>query len=135
MYAPNNARERVVFFNFLRSYVEVDRVVVLMGDFNCVCDEHDRTAPTTYSESSTSVLKEIIDSCGLEDVGALCASRNTLRYTHFQNTSHARLDRIYISVEALRHAHCYRVQPISFTDHCLVSVRIGRKGGKPSKFS
>lgn len=58
-----------------------------------------------------------------------------MRYTHFHNTTHARLDRIYISVEALRHAHCYRVQPISFTDHSLVSVSIGRKERKPSRFN
>ncbi|CAN8031707.1 unnamed protein product, partial [Ixodes persulcatus] len=35
IYAPNRVDERLLFFEFLDKYVQTDRSVILMGDFNC----------------------------------------------------------------------------------------------------
>ncbi|MDD9361355.1 MAG: hypothetical protein PV344_00245, partial [Anaplasma sp.] len=134
VYAPNNAGDREQFFQFLRSYLDCDRAVVLMGDFNCVCDERDKSSQSVISDSSVSVLKDMIDSCGLDDVGASCAPTHCLRYTHFQVSSHARLDRIYLSCDMLQQAHDYSVQPVFFSDHCLVTFKVGKKESAASKF-
>ena len=105
-----------------------------MGDFNCVCDERDKSSQTAISDSSVSVLKDMIVSCGLDDVGASCAPTHCLRYTHFQASSHARLDRFYLSCDMLQQVHDYSVQPLFFTDHCLVTFKMGKKEGAASKF-
>lgn len=135
VYAPNKVREREQFFQFLRSYLECDKVVVLMGDFNCVCDESDRSSGKVDIDSSASVLKDITEGNGLDDVGALLAGKTAFRYTHFQASSHARLDRIYISSDIIRQVHGYDVKPVFFTDHCLVTVKVGEKRTAHSKFN
>lgn len=68
------------------------------------------------------------------DIGALCSRRHDFSYTHFQNAAHTHLDLIYASVGVLRAAHNYCVQPIFFTDHCFVSVKVGRKENPTSRF-
>ncbi|XP_042144937.1 uncharacterized protein LOC120837149 [Ixodes scapularis] len=51
----------------------------------------------------------------------ICVSQ----YTHFQGTSHARLDRIYVSGDIINSMSNYQVKPVFFSDHCLVSVCFG----------
>lgn len=58
----------------------------------------------------------------------------TPRYTHFQGNSHARLDRVYLSLGLSPVCDAYRVIPVSFSDHCLVSLTIGMFAKRQSSF-
>ncbi|KAG0415131.1 hypothetical protein HPB47_007703 [Ixodes persulcatus] len=51
----------------------------------------------------------MIVSCGLDDVDTSFAPPHCLNYTHLQASSHARLDRIYLSCDILQQAHEYDV--------------------------
>lgn len=135
IYAPNNGTERAAFFRGLRQYVECDKICVLLGDFNCVCEPADRSNDATREDSSVRYLKEIVEDNDLSDVGRFPAHSSQLRYTHFHASSHARLDRIYVSYEAIPVVSNYVVKPISFTDHCLVKVTLGKFKKRKNKFN
>lgn len=62
----------------------------------------------------------------LEDV-ARCVTRGNVQFTHFQDQSHARLDRAYISLDLVLLCTLYVVQPVSFSDHALVTITLGKK--------
>lgn len=124
-YAPNCISEREEFFRQLLPFLETDRNVILLGDFNCVCEASDRSSKSVYIDRSAHFLEDMVDDHYLVDVGKLKVSEGSLKYTRFQGPSHARLDRIYISVVLSKHIHKYRVKPVSFSDHCLVTLQIG----------
>lgn len=65
------------------------------------------------------MLKNIICENNLFDV-ADCSTSNTFQYTHFQNMSQARLDRIYTSDEFDFSPSRYTVTPVAFSDHSMV---------------
>lgn len=71
----------------------------------------------------------------LEDVPRSRANRDTLRFTHFQKSSNARLDRIYMSAEVITNISSYVVKPLFFTVHCLVTVTLGNYKQPKNKFS
>lgn len=123
VYAFNDSRMRLSFFNDLAKFLDTDRSVVLFGDFNCVCHPADRVKPFTTRDSSVEALISLVSNYSLLDVGACRDTR--VQYTHFQGSSHARLDRIYISNFLRDQISGYNVLPIVFSDHCLVTVRFG----------
>ncbi|SCV66134.1 hypothetical protein ANAPC5_01332 [Anaplasma phagocytophilum] len=135
VYSLKNVGDRKQVFQFLHSYVDCERTVVLMGDFNCVCDESDKSSQTAVSDSNLSVLRNMVISCGQEDVGASCALTHSLRYTHFHASSQARLDRIYLSCDMLQQVRDYSVQSVFFLDRCLVGFKVGKKESAASKFN
>lgn len=124
LYAPVNCRERNSFFISLGNFLRTQRKILLMGDFNCVCSEQDRSKPRSRFDQSAATLCDLVHDNGLVDVGQEKGS--AMHFTHFQCTSNARLDRIYISSEEMPSISDYIVRPIFFTDHCMVSVCIGR---------
>lgn len=65
-----------------------------MGDFNCVCSEYDRSRPAARYDRSAATLADLVHEHGLIDVGQMKGS--AVHFTHFQCSSNARLDRIYI---------------------------------------
>lgn len=97
-----------------------------MGDFNCVCSEDDRSTGNRRYDSSTGVLSDLISEYGLVDIGSTKGS--TVHFAHFNPFSSARLDRTYISTVKCSIVRDYVVRPIFFTDHCMVSVRVGPRG-------
>lgn len=101
VYAPNRANERTVFFEFLKSYLQSDKVVVLMGDFNCVCSPEDRASTRENRDISAEMLIELLQEHCLEDVARARAIRGRLHFTYYQRASHSRLDRIYVSTEVI----------------------------------
>lgn len=135
VYAPNRANERKVFFEFLVPYFQCDRVVVVMGDFNCVCSPEDRASPRDYRDISAEVLTEALEQHFLEDVARARAIRDRLQFTYFQRASQSRLDRIYVSAEAISSTTDYSVTPLFFTDHCLVSVTLGKTKPRRNRFN
>lgn len=135
IYAPTRVQERRDFFEEIRKYCSGDRYIVLMGDFNCVCSARDKTSCTPYRDVSTTLLCEMVNDLGLEDVGECVGSGIDVQYTHFQGASHARLDRAYISAELLPWCCDYSVHSVSFSDHCVVSFCLGSKKENRSKFT
>lgn len=129
VYAPTKVNDRKLFFLSLAPLLNTDRDLIVLGDFNCVCDTRDHSYITNRYDASASSLQQIVNDNNLIDVGAYVPA--SVRFTHFQGVSHARLDRVYISVNLWSHIHNYAVKPIFFTDHCLVAVSWGpRKFGK-----
>lgn len=131
VYAPNNCTCRKVFFESIRSYLECERKVVLLGDFNCVCDPTDRSSRMSHSDSSAKYLKEMTTQFCLQDIANSQRTVPSLRFTHFQSARHARLDRAYVSIELLTGYDDYHVLPVFFSDHALVSFIIGGQFKKP----
>lgn len=66
----------------------------------------------------------------MEDIGSVFTSGARHQYTHFQHSSHARLDRLYVSLELVPLCATYEVKPVSFSDHCLVISAFGKKENK-----
>lgn len=135
VYAPTRVEERRIFFDGIRHYCNCDRLLIFLGDFNCVCSSGDKTSSTAYSDSSTASLSATVNECGLDDVGECLRSGREVKFTHFQGSSHARLDRLYVSLELLPLCCEYSVRAVSFSDHCLVSACINGHKEKKNSFS
>lgn len=135
VYAPNDVNSRVQFFNHLRSYLVCDRLVVLLGDFNCVCDLNDRTPTRPHLDRSEQLLLEVVEEGGLLDVANFQTGTKLIQFTHFQRASHARLDRLYCSIELIQLLNAYTVEPVLFTDHCMVAITIGQKRRKHKRIN
>lgn len=131
LYAPNETNARKKFFQRIYSFLDCQRKLVMLGDFNCVCDARDRSSRTRHSDSSTRILNEMTTEFTLQDVAKYQSYAN-LWFTHFQSTSHARLDRVYVSIELLTGFDDYNVLPVYFSDHALVSFVVGGKKMKSS---
>lgn len=134
LYAPTQVQERKEFFEKLDVYLECERKLILAGDFNCVCSGCDKTSSRPYNDASTAVLIDVLAKAQLEDVGeCLCCGKGVM-FTHFQRTSHARLDRVYVSAEVVPSCHDYKVTPVSFSDHCVVSFCMGKQKRNTKSF-
>ncbi|KAH9367287.1 hypothetical protein HPB48_017216 [Haemaphysalis longicornis] len=123
-------RRKKVFFEELRPWLDTERALVLLGDFNCVCSARDKSSGTPYRDGSTIALNGVTADFGLEDVGNMLKCKTQIQFTHFQGTSHARLDRAYVSLELAPECSEYSVTPVPFSDHCLVSFLIGKRNNK-----
>lgn len=135
LYAPTDGAQRLEFFCRVGYYCNTDRLLIILGDFNCVCSARDKTGNTPYREASTIKLADIINDYALEDVGECISSGHGVQFTHFQGLSHARLDRAYVSLDIVPLCTDYCVNPLSFTDHCLVMFTIGSRKGRKRKFN
>lgn len=134
IYAPNKIHEREEFFQDIETYLNCEKHVMLLGDFNCVCAREDRIGGFGQKDRSAEFLYEMLEGHEMEDVAHIASKENCLRFTHFQGASHARLDRAYVSLNLVSMCSNYSVKDVSFSDHCLVSFVVGgRKEDK--KFS
>ncbi|KAM7291028.1 hypothetical protein ISCGN_027603 [Ixodes scapularis] len=123
VFAPNDIAERKEFFIALREYVDTPCKTVLAGDFNCVLHAAD-CSRGLRSDVSRGELRKLLRDFDLQDVQE-CAAGPCLEYTHWQGSSHARLDRVYVSSELAAGSSAYDVQPLAFSDHALVTVVVG----------
>lgn len=123
VYAYNNAAQRESLFCQARIHANTRFNVILLGDFNCVINKKDRVPSLTIVDPSAEALKALVQDCDLID----SATDHALCFTHFQGSSHARLDRIYISGSVNTTLSNYNVIPAFFSDHCMVQVRVGIK--------
>lgn len=110
------------------------RKLLLVGDFNCVLNESDRSSRRNVKDRSSDVLAQVIIEHELVDVAECLHSSRDVKYTHFQGTSNARLDRLYLTADAISQCSSYNVVPVSFSDHCLVKCNIGSKKRKERLF-
>lgn len=122
------------FFEAVHHYCNCPRLVILLGDFNCVCSASDKTSSTPYIDASTECLKDLFNEFGLEDVGDCIRKGQVLKFTHFQGLSHARLDRVYVPLDLVPLCQDYHVSPVSFSDHCLVQLSLRSKNDSKNLF-
>lgn len=94
-----------------------------MGDFNCVCNTKDRSARQTGYDASATDLQVMLQEHNLVDFA--CQMSDPIQYTSFQGTSHAGLDRIYVSGNIFDSMIEYQVKPVIFYVQCLVLVSYG----------
>lgn len=127
LYAPNKVNERKAFFESVEAHLQCDEIVVMMGDFNCVCNVKDRVGSPPIHDASARYLNVAIENYNLEDVGGVMANADTTPFTHYQRNSHARLDRAYISADLIPLCNLYEVSHVSFSDHSLVIFAVGPK--------
>lgn len=114
LYAPSTVKDRVSFFLGLRRFVDCDRTVVLLGDFNCVVRVTDRLPSKVQTDRSATVLDKLLADFDLIDAGTLKNETREMQFTHFQASSHARLDRVYVSASVAGLLGKYRVTPVFF---------------------
>lgn len=86
-------------------------------------------------DGSAKLLANITAESCVEDVAAVAGKGKNVHYTHFQGDSHACLDRIYVSAELVPLCNEYKVQEVSFSDHCLVAISLGSKTKQKQKFN
>lgn len=127
IYAPNTVQERANFFLSLKHHLHVQKMIACVGDFNCVLKAEDRSTRRVVCDKSSDILAQITHEFELEDIAECFRGHGDVSYTHFQGTSHARLDRIYLSYDLVEKCQCYTVTAISYSDHCLVKCTVGRK--------
>lgn len=125
VYAPNRQQDRKIFFESLDTYLSCEKAVILLGDFNCVCNAEDRACKNFVRDSSALVLDSMTRERNLDDVGYVLAQGT--HYTHYQLNSQARLDRAYVSTSLLPMCQGYAVKNVSFSDHSLVMFIINKK--------
>lgn len=111
VYAPNDIRERVSVFLILMSFLETGCAVILLGHFIFAFAASDRPHINVHVEQSPNVLEEKGGRHELVDVATLNLISGSLKYPHFQGTSHARLDRIYIHFSLVSRIRTYFVKP------------------------
>lgn len=134
VYAPNQENDRRMYFERVARYVNCERFVILMGDFNCVCAPQDRVQNSPVRDQSALFFNTVVQEFNLEDAANVLSNVNFPQFTHFQGESHARLDRVYLSAGLVPLTENYEVKNISFSDHCMVMVTLGAKVTK-SRFN
>lgn len=127
VYAPTNSRDRCLFFREMQAYFECEKCVILLGDFNCVLTLEDCTYTAKLGDESVRLLRDSLNKYFLHDVALFAMGGSRQHFTHFQGSSHARLDRAYVCSEIVPLCQNYDVYAVPFSDHCLVSFEIGRK--------
>lgn len=135
LYAPNLVDERRALFEGMRQYCDSDKLLILLGDFNCVLAAGDKTSARPFRDASTVALGNLLQDYALEDVAECLEGGRAVRFTHFQAASHARLDRAYVTMDLVPLCHDYCVQPVTFSDHCLVAFSIRGSSKQDQKFN
>lgn len=133
--APTRAEERKVFFENIRATLDTDRIANLLGDFNRVCYARDNSRDTSYCHTSVLLLQEAATDYCLEDVGDTLLEAKNVEFAHFEGTSHAHLDRAYVSFDLLPECCDYAVTPVAFSGNCLVSFSLGGRKEKANQFN
>lgn len=135
VYGPPTERQRHEFFETVAEYLKCDRLLLLLGDFNCTCTPEDRSTQRRRGDSSGHALNQITNELLLDDVAYCGTADKGVLFTHFQgNSSHARLDRVYVSAELAPLCDDYRVDYVSFSDHCLVTCALLGGNLKKTRF-
>lgn len=125
IHAPNQQTQRRAFFADLNQFVNTPANTIVGGDFNCVLKADD-CSRGLKQDSSLGELRKLLRDHDLQDVTEFTGVGDS-KYTHWQGECHARLDRIYVSSEIARTTQAYRVCPVAFSDHAIVSAFFGKR--------
>ena len=123
VYAPNNERERKVFFNNLDIYMEGNRRIVLGGDFNFVENiSLDKLGGNpNLGNVGTTNFKAFKSSFNLKDC---FRNKNpySKEYTWHSTDVHGRLDRFYVDTEMFDWVENVFRSPCVISDHHFVEL-------------
>ena len=126
VYAPNDSRERKLFFNGLSQFLVCDKFICFGGDFNCVENIHlDKSGGNLVFGAQGAEQLSIIK----QDFFLLDPFRE--KYPHLQEFTwfadnkteiKSRLDRFYISNSLFEFVESITHDKYNFSDHALVTV-------------
>ena len=137
IYAPNDRTEREAFFQRLQSIpIEGQRKIVLLGDFNCVCnpsmDRVNYNIKRSMQAESPALLAlldtwHLIDSFSvIHSIGETQLQLQEFQYSHMtfrRGYSQSRLDRIYCSIDLTDWVTSHETSsPGNLSDHRQVSI-------------
>ena len=126
VYAPTNGVDRVAFLNILSDAIEAcgDDYMFLGGDFNCTVDPTlDRNHPEPHPASSHRI-RQLVGTHELSDLWrGFNSDHRQYTWSHSRDNvlSLARLDRLYCFKHHFNVFKRCVIQPVGFSDHCLVS--------------
>ncbi|KAF8059612.1 Endonuclease/exonuclease/phosphatase, partial [Lyophyllum atratum] len=137
VYAPNvtctDGRTNAAFWKDLLMFFDARpnlKVDVLTGDFNMVEDLIDRLPMRSDPLAATDALKNFTNALGLVD-GWRETHPSLKAYTllHSSNGTQSRIDRIYVSMNIMKTAREWNIEPtgVPNADHNLVSVQIAHQ--------
>ncbi|CAM2099492.1 unnamed protein product [Caretta caretta] len=128
VYAPTSGPERLQFYQQASTFLGTlgsHECLVLGGDFNTILEERDRSG-TEQSPAAMDTLREIVEHHSLVDIWRDHHPDDTSTFTFVweeaHQSSHSRLDRIYLSCFHLSRAHSSSIRLASFSDHHLATV-------------
>ncbi|KAM7282190.1 hypothetical protein ISCGN_002340 [Ixodes scapularis] len=129
VYAPSTATERRVFFTELRALLETPAALIVGGDFNCVLNARDRMRGSTAprADAGANTLRDAVRDFDIVDVTEVLDSFSP-RFTRWQGSSQARLDRVYVSSELSDRIQSYDAKLVPFSDHGFIATVL-RSGG------
>ncbi|CAM2096338.1 unnamed protein product [Caretta caretta] len=127
-YAPTLGPERLQFYQRASAFLgtlDSHECLVLRGDFNTTLEEQDRSG-TKQSLAATDTLREIVEHHSLVDIWHDHHPDDTSTFTFVRveahQSSHSRLDRIYLSHFHLSRAHSSSIRLAPFSDHHLATI-------------
>ena len=124
IYAPNNPKDRVSFFEELNSWVDIDKNNLVGGDYNCTLDsELDRKGCTSEYDQGRIELKEVINKKFLVDI---FRKRNPdkLSFSFSRGERHSRLDYWLINKNLEYKVHNIEYKACPFSDHNMVVLTL-----------
>ncbi|CAM2112542.1 unnamed protein product [Caretta caretta] len=128
VYAPTSGPERLQFYQQASAFLSTlgpHKCLVLGGNFNTTLKERDCSA-TEQSPADVDTLRQIVEHHSLVDIWCDHHPDDTSTFTFVQmeahQSSHSRLDRIYLSRFHLSRAHSSSIWLVPFSDHHLATV-------------
>ena len=126
VYAPNNIKERKIFFNGLDRHLTGRKQFILTGDFNCVENlQLDKVGGDPESGSKgAGILKNLCSTFNLVDVFQKKHPQSKeYKYISTSYDVRSRLDRFYISSSLLSMVETVVNSPNPYSDHAMVSLQ------------
>ena len=125
IYAPNNIKERKVFFNNLDRHLVGRKQIILAGDFNCVENlTIDKVSGDSESgHQGSELLKNLCSTYNLVDAFRYKHPHaKEFSYVSTSNNVQSRLDRFYISSDLTPMVESISITPTPYSDHAMVSL-------------
>ena len=127
-YAPNDPKEKEEFFTDLKKKIKKDDqgAFCLLGDFNCVTKDIDRSVIHKGYENVTRALRELLLQNNLIDTWT-AQHPNEKEYTFIQKgmESRARIDKIYLHEELYKVSYDTKIESnFKLSDHALLTTKI-----------
>ena len=125
IYAPNNERHRVKFFQDMNNWVDIDEYNLVGGDYNCTqmsnIDRHDCSGKN--NDGGQSDLKNFMSNKNLEDIWRR-RNPNTKSFTWCRGNKKSRIDYWLISKTLDGLVQTVEHRPCPYSDHDLVFLKI-----------
>ena len=129
VYVPNETEDKIEFLKEIEKYLKKrkEKEICVLGDFNCIEDEIDRSPAHKDQTRVTEQLKSTIKSKKLMDIWRL-QNGSSRDFTFTGTKSMARIDRIYMTKELADVTYNMSIEPnYEISDHNLITAKIMAK--------